>query len=220
MKDVAAGSRACTITDPDRLNRIKDPTVALVLWHRHLPVDLSQAIGSTAPDRLPQLHILALVEDVGAALHAYPAPGLWHGNAARAALIADMADLAQRFARVMASDRVDIRLEATADDACWKFHRDHVAARLVTTYRGPGTQYVACADADAALADQRAYGGPVQTLPTHAVGLFKGALGPGTSGIVHRSPPIAGSGTTRLVLVLNLPGPTSPDLWSPPPRKA
>jgi hypothetical protein len=40
-------------------------------------------------------------------------------------------------------------------------------------------------------------------LPRFAVGLFKGERRAGPAAILHRSPPIAGTGTTRLFLCLN-----------------
>ena len=50
---------------------------------------------------------------------------------------------------------------------------------------------------------QRRYRGPLNELPRFAAGLFKGVVRAGTEAIVHRSPPVAGSGQTRLFLCLN-----------------
>ncbi|MDE1148599.1 MAG: DUF1826 domain-containing protein [Azospirillaceae bacterium] len=194
------------------LARVADPSVGLALWRRDLMpgAALDPWLDALPPDRLPQARFLARLGDVAAAL----APSL-AGTGAPPALMVDVVDLCARFLAVAGGEWVDVRLEAVVGDACWKFHRDHVALRLITTYRGPGTQVVAPIDADRALAEQRRYGGPLYQMPRHAVALFKGC-GPGGcdgGGVVHRSPPVAGTGAVRLVLCLNLPSAASPEAW-------
>lgn len=125
-------------------------------------------------------------------------------------LFADLVDLADRFCAIAGTDLVDIRLEALAHDGCWKFHYDNVPLRLIATYRGPGTQWVAPADSERALSEQRDYAGEVHDVPTHAAALFRGTATGAADAVVHRSPPIAKSGRSRLLLVLNLPSPASP----------
>ncbi len=126
--------------------------------------------------------------------------------------MADLVSLTEAFCRTMDSDIVDIRLETVTHDGCWKYHRDHVPARLLTTYRGPGTQWVTPERSEDALAQQKAYSGPLEQFAEHAVGLFKGSKAEKGRGIVHRSPPILGTGTTRILLCLNLPSAASPEL--------
>lgn len=88
-------------------------------------------------------------------------------------------------------------------DACWRFHRDHVGLRLNTTYRGPGTQWPPLEHAPRALKAQRRYRGPLNELPAFSVGVFKGVPRAGNGAVVHRSPPVEGTGQTRLFLCLN-----------------
>jgi hypothetical protein len=64
------------------------------------------------------------------------------------------------------------------------------------------------------LREQRSYHGPIQELAEGTVAVFKGRYADREGGVVHRSPPIRGSGITRLVLTLNLPSAASPPLWS------
>jgi hypothetical protein len=65
-----------------------------------------------------------------------------------------------------------------------------------------------------ALREQRDYRGPMEELPRFAVALFKGSRADRPEdGIVHRSPPIAGTGQCRLVLYLNERSEISPPLW-------
>ena len=136
-------------------------------------------------------------------------------GAMRDAFLDDVIRITELFMRTMETDVVDIRLEAIGHDSCWKFHRDQVPARLLTTYRGPGTEWVHPQDGDTAIAEQKSFPGPIENLPTHHVGLFKGGLAEDGTGIVHRSPPIIGTGVSRLLLCLNLPSRISPELWRP-----
>jgi hypothetical protein len=81
------------------------------------------------------------------------------------------------------------------DDACARFHVDNVRARLLCTYRGPGTEY---ADLAAAAA------GPEGRLARGAVAVFRGLRWEGAGvGLLHRSPPIDGTGATRLLLAID-----------------
>lgn len=201
---------------PAVLGRVSDPAVGLALWRRdRFPgAALDPWLDALPADRLPRGRFLARLGDVDTAL----AP-LLDGTGAPLALAADIVDLSRRFLDVAGGEWVDLRLEVVEGDACWKFHRDHVRLRLITTYRGPGTQVVAPIDAARALAEQRRYQGPLHEMPRHAVALFKGCgeTGDDTSGagVVHRSPPIAGTGQARLVLCLNLPSAASPEAWVP-----
>lgn len=121
----------------------------------------------------------------------------------RSHLIRDIANLAACFARISGSPRVDLRLEALDHDGCWRFHRDHVGLRLNATYRGPATQWPPLDQAARALRAQRRYRGALNEMPRFAAGLFKGVRRAGPAAVLHRSPPIAGSGVTRLFLCIN-----------------
>lgn len=115
-----------------------------------------------------------------------------------AALRADIRDLATRFACLMAVPAVRIRLEVINTNACRKIHADYTDVRLITTYWGPGTDYVPAGME------------PVETslvrLPAGHIGLFKGRLfEEGDPPCLHRSPPVGDTGEQRLVLVIDTP---------------
>lgn len=192
----------------DVLARIDEPDVGLALWQRSPPSDLARWLASTPIGRWPRGRMLVQSHDIEWAFAEMVRPDA-------SALASDMADLTERFCAIAAAPQVDIRVETLSHDGCWKFHYDNVALRLITTYRGPGTQWVAATDSAHALAEQRAYAGPVQEISCHAVGLFKGTATGSARAVVHRSPPIARTGSTRLVLVLNLPSAASPPLARP-----
>ncbi len=197
------------------LSRVLEPDVSLAVWDRTAPRALLDGMAGLCPAHLPQGRVLAWLPDAPAALASILAETPVAATLLGRALLDDMLMLVQRFASVAGTDVVDIRLDRLRHDACWKFHRDQVRLRLLTTYRGPATQIVPQRHADEALRDQRAYHGPIEALPDGAVALFKGTQAGMDGGVVHRSPPIAGTGAVRSLLCLNLPSDTSPRLWQP-----
>ena len=115
-------------------------------------------------------------------------------------LAGDIAALARLYCTAMDVARFEVRLEVVRTDSCRKFHADYVTARLITTYAGEGTDWL-----DEADALRVAAGMPpvrINRLAAFDVGLFKGKLAT-DSPAIHRSPPIAGTGAARLLLVLN-----------------
>lgn len=199
--------------ESDVLTRIREPAVDLVLWDRRLPRDLEEWLCSLGTNQLPCGRVLVTQADLRDALNEmFEISGTPNDTSEATALINDISDLARRYTVIADSKHVDLRLAVVRDNECWKFHRDNVALRLITTYLGPGTQYIAPADAENALRTQQAYNGPIRHIPKHAVALFKGSLGASARGVIHRSPPIVGSGLTRLLLCLNQPSPVSPAL--------
>ena len=108
----------------------------------------------------------------------------------------DAAMLARRFAALMGVDNVRLRVEAIAGDACRKFHADYTDVRLITSWAGPGTDWLPLGAAE----------GGHRRVPTGWIGLFKGHLfGEGHPPCIHRSPPISGTGQRRLVLGIDTP---------------
>jgi len=185
----------------------------LVIWQRSLPSCLRAWIDRTKVSNLPEIRILVKPDDLRPALEPLlDGCGLPAGDM-RHLLVEDVGNLVRTFAGITGSDRVDVRLERISHDACWKFHRDTVEARLVTTYRGPTTEWVQMAHAERALHDQTEFTGPLERLGDHDVAMFKGNRAGPSSGIVHRSPPVAGTGRTRLFLCLNKRSAVSPDPW-------
>lgn len=90
---------------------------------------------------------------------------------------------------------LSMRLEYVTDNACRKFHKDETGFRLITTYRGPGTQWI----------DARAAGAaPIFQMQTFEIGMLLGQRRGREGRILHRSPPIEGTGESRLVLVVDV----------------
>lgn len=198
----------------DGLAAIKEPATQLVIWRRALPSRLRDWIDRLEVSSLPEIRILIEPGELRPALEPLLDDCGLDAGEMRDLLVEDVAGLVRTFAEVTNSELVDVRLERVDHDACWKFHRDSVAARLVTTYRGPTTEWVRMEHAERALLDQKEFAGPLERLGDHDVAIFKGSCaGPG-EGVVHRSPPIAGTGRTRLFLCLNQRTVVSPDPWA------
>ncbi|MBX3494321.1 MAG: DUF1826 domain-containing protein [Parvibaculum sp.] len=155
------------------------------------PPGIAEWLDGLPPEALPEARFVARPADVAVLLPAACGNGLRD----------DIAALAHGFAERAACREIEVRLEAVDNDACRLFHRDHVAIRLLTTYRGPGTEWIVPDEAERALGLQDKFDGAIERLPRFAVGMFSGKEHP-RGGVVHRSPRVAGTGTVRLLLCL------------------
>lgn len=189
--------------DEAALRTIGNDGAALAIWYRACPAELAHWLDGLPDDRLPEGRFIGPVACVPARVSTLCDLVELPDGPERRGFVADIARLARVFAAVAGSPDVDLRLEAVDHDSCWRFHRDHVGYRLNATYRGPGTQWLSPLDADRALRAQRRYRGPLHEIPRFSAGLFKGVKLAGREAVVHRSPPVAGSGQTRLFLSLN-----------------
>lgn len=193
------------------LAAIRRPDVELAIWVRCPPNKFTTWLSALTFEQLPDLRILVKPEDLAETLRKYLNLCNMPSGDMRDYLIGDIDDLVHTFADITECEAVDVRLERISHDACWRFHRDRVDARLLVTYLGPGTEWVEPQHADAAVAEQNDYTGPVAGLRTFDVGLFTGSMAEDGGGVVHRSPPVMELGLTRLLLCLNKPSITSPE---------
>jgi hypothetical protein len=115
-------------------------------------------------------------------------------------LASDAMRLARLYREATRAGELRVRLETIEDDACRLFHVDFVRFRLVTTYRGPGTQWIAPGpEADPLAKD------PIRRLERGWVAILRGerAAPADLPALPHRSPPIAGTGIERLFLAID-----------------
>ena len=185
----------------------------LVVWHRTLPSCFQIWLDGVDPSNLPEARFLVRPGELPSAAETILDECGTPAGEMRELLIDDIHELVSRFADITRTDFVDVRLERISHDSCWKFHRDNVEARLLTTYRGPATEWIQPPHAEQALREQKDYAGPIEALQGNDVAIFKGRAAASGSGIVHRSPPIAGFGRTRLLLCLNQRSEVSPTPW-------
>lgn len=196
-----------TITDAaigvgiaDNSNDLKtflQPGCAAAIWRRQTPLDVQTWLDGVDPEHLPRSRVILPAQKIADTVqHVFDQAGLPDGPE-RKWLHADIVGLADVFSELMKAKYFRLRLDVVTTNACRKFHIDAIAARLVCTYRGTGTQYGISTDGNE---PKRVF-----TVQTGAPILLRGTLWPSEppSGLLHRSPPIEGTGETRLVLVLD-----------------
>lgn len=213
LASLSAGANTVIGRSPDILRAINDPSVELAICERRLPAGLPPWLGKLPAQNFPSGRVLVHVDRIEAAVSAMFEIAGTPSDGNSQALLLDVVYLAQLFAEIAGIDIVDVRIDAIHHDACWKFHRDLVDLRLLTTYFGPGTQIVPPHLSDKALREQRDFAGPLVELPAQAVAIFKGSNDNVRDGVVHRSPPIAHSGAHRFVLCINKTSRASPVQW-------
>lgn len=116
----------------------------------------------------------------------------------------DLMALLKRFRALAETPTARLRVERIASDACRRWHADNVVLRLLCTYVGPGTQILPTPEAAAVLRG----GEPPTTatawsVRTGDVVVLPGRRHPTTMPVVHRSPPIAGTGDVRVLLAID-----------------
>ncbi|MEM7524557.1 MAG: DUF1826 domain-containing protein [Pseudomonadota bacterium] len=183
--------------DAATLSGFRNQGCAAAILRRVNPPAFQSWIDALAPDRLPKGRKVVGQRDVRRTALQFCLDSNTPEGPERALLIDDVATLADRFADIMKAAYLRVRFDVIETNACRKFHVDAITGRLVCTYRGTGTQYgISTGGGDPEQ---------VHTTPTGAPILLRGTRWPerpGT-GFLHRSPPIAGTGETRLVLVLD-----------------
>ncbi|MEM7778720.1 MAG: DUF1826 domain-containing protein, partial [Pseudomonadota bacterium] len=192
VQDVPVGF----VSSASGLAAIHESGCGAAIWHRCLDEGFQSWIDACPPEQLPRTRQSLRPDGVRAEMVRLLDACGWAECAARETLADDVAKMATVFAGIMSSPYVRLRLDAISTNACRKFHVDAVKARLICTYRGRGTQYGVSTDGKEPHV--------VSDVPTGAPMILRGTLWPGAaSRVLHRSPPIEGTGETRLVLVLD-----------------
>ena len=187
----------------------------IAIWQRPVDTSVQEQAATLLSSRPLALRLsltpVQLAEDVSTALIASCA-----ALSRRSVLLQDIQRLAGHFAAIASTlstaRAFTLRLETLEGEGCRRFHVDRVQLRLLCTYLGPGTEWLAADQVDrAALAGHRPneaivrWGEP-QRLEPFWVAILKGELYPGAAGRgqVHRSPPMAVPGTPRLLLCMDV----------------
>lgn len=186
------------VDKPAGLAAIREPECSLAIWQRTPFADFAALTEGDPQD----LRFSCSSQSLPALLAQGLVTGGFGGDAAcHAALVDDVAMLAQHFCTAMELATCELRLEVVRTDSCRKFHADYVTARLITTYVGEGTDWLD--EADAARVAEGGAPQRIHRLAPFDVGLFKGKLA-SENPAIHRSPPISETeGGARLLLVLN-----------------
>ncbi len=183
--------------------------VNLALWQRQLPPQISDFANALLAqgEPLSQSMVLELVSpesepSLGGLVDGYSdLPG-------QAAFLQDVSWLVSAFACLFDAKRIGLRLRILDKAMCPRFHVDHVPVRLITSYAGVGSEWLA----EGVMARRR-LGDPaaepsdsslIQRAEAGHVLLAKGEKWTGNEGggLIHRSPqPPAGE--RRLLLTLD-----------------
>ena len=166
------------VTDPADLTVLTAPDCPAAIWSRQHSETLSVWLDRLPASQLPRWREIVAVEEVSDAVRDACAEAGTPEGAERDELITEIQMLADTFAALMKVSAVLLRLDVITSNACKRFHIDAESAD----------------DPGAVLTVSR--GSPI---------LLKGTLWPDApaSGLLHRSPPIEGTGETRLVLVFD-----------------
>ena len=193
---------------PGVLALLDRPEVNLVSWRRSLPPGVDAGLKAWA-EGCP-----AEFDGIVSAPH-WELAGALRGleAASQGWMERDVHELLERFAALADARRVRVSFGVIRGNRCTKFHVDYVRYRLITTYTGPGTEWLpesalrrealdhpADCPCDAnrdIVRDERA----VRHAVPGEVSVMKGARHEHARGAVHRSPPIEGTGRIRVVLI-------------------
>lgn len=186
-----------TTLTSDSLSMFKNSSHAAAIWKRHTLAEFQNWIDRLPTANLPSTRMILRPEDVRVAISKVCKNHHMEMGTHLNSLIEDINSLTHIFCDVMTAPFVRLRLDRVTTNACRKFHVDAITTRLLCTYRGTGTQYgtsVCGKDPSNIL-----------TAPTGSPIMLRGTLWPKqpNTSVLHRSPPIEGTGETRLVLVLD-----------------
>ncbi|MEM9172860.1 MAG: DUF1826 domain-containing protein, partial [Pseudomonadota bacterium] len=186
-------------TKADVLAEIFEDNTHIAIWRRHLNTRLTETaarIAHTGTLFVPSMTVA-------------PATALRHVSDALDAdesceFARDVASLVEMFCFLLGVERAFVRLTALSKAMCPKFHVDQVTCRLITTYQGAGTEWLAHQHVDRSKLGTGSRGrcdaesglypdaGLIQQINAGDVALFKGEswIGNAGFGAVHRSPAV------------------------------
>ena len=196
---VGSGSVQMALVDEkEGLARLFDVNTAGVIWRRPLQEGMQSWLNTLPVDQLPKGRIILPVSKVRSAVTELMNISEMPDSSQRRLLLDDICLLAREFNELCGSPYLRLRFDVVTTNKCPKFHIDHVAARLLCTYRGVGTEY--------SFLDSLKT--PVEIFPTPScsVIVLRGTKWPTyrLNNLAHRSPEIYGENETRLLLVIDL----------------
>ncbi len=207
QRQTAHGSTPAVLAD------VFQEDVNMATWHRELTHEAKDAVGRLVTSDRSLKTAMTLSPDKALACIS---DALGSG---KCALSRDIAELVEMFCYLLGRRRAGLRLAVLDAAMCPKFHVDMVPCRLVTTYLGPGTEWLphglvnrsklgiggrGQSDLESGLIKGP---GDIQRLSPGDVAVLKGELWEGNedAGLVHRSPAVP-SGDVRLILTLDVSG--------------
>lgn len=181
------------------LVHIFEPSVHLIRLRRAVPQGVHDYLN--ALDRIGlRLDRIRYVLSPGAALPNEALPDL----PGRDSMQLEIQSWSELLADLTGCPKVGVRIEMPDQAMCPRMHVDHVTLRLITTWRGPGTEWLDEAGADRSrLGSEEVILSPsaIHRATTGDVLLLKGERWPGNDGrgVLHRSPQSDDNRQTRIL---------------------
>lgn len=193
------------------LDRICDERIQIASWIRALPAGLEQALSTWARSSPARFEGSVSTEEprLECVARGLPEPH-------RSWVLADLRAQLRRFGAATGATQARLWFGAVRDDQCRKFHVDYIAFRMISTYAGPGTEWVPEWAVDRAALDhppecpcdanQAIVRDPsaIRAARVGEVMLMKGFGHPTGRGVVHRSPSIETTGQIRVTMILSV----------------
>jgi hypothetical protein len=197
IRSTAVGSSAVVSEHPSVFERIFADAVTVCIWNRQpdpiLTNYLRESVGSGSWERRARVDVASPQFDE--LLTGFKA------DVGRIRWVTELSALIELFSTLTDSRTVGLRMTATDRATCPRFHSDQVGLRLLCSWLGEGTEWLAEEDVIREPAERpdmstRFAAGPVRPgavvrqMRPFAVGVFKGDLWPENQGrgAMHRSP--------------------------------
>ena len=191
-------AKVAYVDEVEGLIQLFDGNTAGVIWRRRVHKRMQSWLDTLPVDQLPTGRIVLPVSQVRSAVTELMNISEMPDCAERQLLLDDICLLAHEFYELFAPAYLRLRFDVVTTNKCPKFHIDHVAARLLCTYRGVGTEY--------SFLDDQKRPAEIFTTPNCAAIVLRGTKWPTdcANNLVHRSPEINDVNETRLLLVIDL----------------
>ena len=190
-------AKVAYVDEVEGLIQLFDGNTAGVIWRRRVHKRMQSWLDTLPSDQLPTGRIVLPVSQVRSAVTELMNISEMPDCAERKLLLDDICLLAHEFNELFAPAYLRLRFDVVTTNKCPKFHIDHVAARLLCTYRGVGTEY--------SFLDDQKRPAEIFTTPNCAAIVLRGTKWPTecANNLVHRSPEINDVNETRLLFVID-----------------
>jgi len=193
---------------PDVLTQVLTDSVNLAVWQRRLPMHVADFARMSAGlgEPLQENRIIDCPDGDVPALEGLAAS--FSDVEGYSGFVADVAWLIDAYVCLTGAKRVGLRLRILDTAMCPRFHVDWVSLRLITTYAGAGSEWLAESALPRTALRSASLPSPqqssIQRLEAGDVAIFKGERWEGNEGrgIIHRSPGVV-PGERRLIMTLD-----------------
>jgi len=210
--------RAAIESDANVLPQIYNQDTNIVIWQRDLEQTLTSAVNTFfSANALKPIELAVSPDDAFDQLIKALKPEDNNRDEIKA-LCEDITLLVEMFCCLFDLKHAGLRLKILDKPMCPRFHVDKIPCRLVTTYQGVATQWLNHSDVNRSKLGTGNLGKPdeesglikslnnINQLTEGDVALLKGEYWDENegAGLVHRSPPLAGTNSApRLLLTLD-----------------